>query len=40
MGPTAGLGVFFRRDETLVSAGIRTTFRPIHNLGTLLSELF
>jgi hypothetical protein len=29
-----------KRDETLASAGIRTAFRPAHNLGTILSELF
>jgi len=29
-----------KRDETLASAGIRTEFRPAHNLGTILSEMF
>ena len=32
--------MFRKRDETLASAGIRTAFRPAHNLGTILSELF
>jgi hypothetical protein len=32
--------MFRKRDETLASAGIRTAFRPAHNLDTILSELF